>query len=132
MFQSKTAIPLCQTSHCVCHKDRCWAKTLSFCISMPCIDPQIRYVLFILLMIQQFFHPTVNNVYATVNRELVGVNNWLKANRLSLNVSITSYMIISNQKNVIEIRNVIQFLQKSQMPNSLALHLMKTFRLMTI
>ena len=39
-----------------------------------------------------------------MNRELVGVDNWLKANRLSLNVSKTSYMIISNQKNAIEIR----------------------------
>ena len=46
----------------------------------------------------------INNVHATVNRELVGVNNWLKANRLSLNVSKTSYMIISNQKNPIEIK----------------------------
>ena len=36
------------------------------------------------------------NVHATVNRELVGVDNWLKANRLSLNISKTSYMIISN------------------------------------
>ena len=46
----------------------------------------------------------INNVHATVNRELVGVDNWLKANRLFLNVSKTSYMIISNQKNEIEIR----------------------------
>ena len=46
----------------------------------------------------------INNVHATVNRELVGVDNWLKANRLSLNISKTSYMIISNQKNAIEIR----------------------------
>ena len=46
----------------------------------------------------------INNVHATVNRELVGVHNWLKANRLSLNVSKTSYMIISNQKNTIDIR----------------------------
>ena len=46
----------------------------------------------------------INNVHATVNRELVGVVNWLKANRLSLNVSKTSYMIISNQKNAIVIR----------------------------
>ena len=38
----------------------------------------------------------INNVNATVNRELEGVDNWLKANRLSLNVSKTSYMIISN------------------------------------
>ena len=28
----------------------------------------------------------INNVHATVNRELVGVDNWLKANRLSLNI----------------------------------------------
>ena len=31
----------------------------------------------------------INNVHATVNRKLVGVDNWLKANRLSLNVSKT-------------------------------------------
>ena len=29
----------------------------------------------------------ISNVHATVNRELVGVDNWQKANRLSLNVS---------------------------------------------
>ena len=46
----------------------------------------------------------INNVHSTVNRELVGVDNWLKANRLSLNVIKTSYMIISNQKNSIAIR----------------------------
>ena len=28
----------------------------------------------------------LNNVHASVNRELVGVYNWLKTNRLSLNV----------------------------------------------
>ena len=31
----------------------------------------------------------INNVHATMNRELVGVDNWLKANRLSLNISKT-------------------------------------------
>ena len=46
----------------------------------------------------------INNVHAIVNRELVGVDNWHKANRLYLNVSKTSYMIISNQKYVIDIR----------------------------
>ena len=40
----------------------------------------------------------INNVHATVNRELVGVDNWLKTNRLSQNVCKTSYMIISNHK----------------------------------
>ena len=46
----------------------------------------------------------INNVHATVTRELVGIDNWLKANRLSLNISKTSYTIISNQRNAIEIR----------------------------
>ena len=45
----------------------------------------------------------INNVHATVNRELVGVDNWLKATRLSLNFNKTSYMTISNQKNAIDI-----------------------------
>ena len=46
----------------------------------------------------------INGVHASVNRELVGVDNWLKNNRLSLNVSKTSYMIISNQKNALDIK----------------------------
>ena len=46
----------------------------------------------------------INNVHAIVNMELVGVDNWLNANRLSLNVSKTSYMIIFNQQNAIDIR----------------------------
>ena len=45
----------------------------------------------------------INNVHASVNKELVGVYNWLKTNRLSLNVSKTSYMIISNQNNALNI-----------------------------
>ena len=45
----------------------------------------------------------INNVPATANRELVGVDNWFKANKLSINISKTSYIIITNQKNVIEI-----------------------------
>ena len=40
----------------------------------------------------------INNVHATVNIELVGVDNWFKTNKLSLNVSKTSYMIISYPK----------------------------------
>ena len=45
----------------------------------------------------------INNVHAT-DRELVGVDNWLKTNRLSLNVSKTSHMIIYNQKNALGIK----------------------------
>ena len=46
----------------------------------------------------------INNVRASVNRELVGVDNWLKTNRLSLNVSKTSYMILSNQKHALHMK----------------------------
>ena len=74
----------------------------------------------------------INNVNGTVNRELIGVDNWLKANRLSLYISKTSYMIISNQKMQLRLEFEIQFLQKSQLSNSLALHLMKTSHLMTM
>ena len=45
----------------------------------------------------------MNNVHASV-RELVGVDNWLKNNRLSLHVCQTSCMIISNQKNALDIK----------------------------
>ena len=35
---------LCQTLHCVFHKGRCWAQYSFFCMSMTCLDPQIRWV----------------------------------------------------------------------------------------
>ena len=72
---------------------------------MACIDPQTRCALFILLTIQVFASDSdINNVQASVNRELAGVDNWLKTNRLSLNVSKISYMIISNQKKALDIK----------------------------
>ena len=46
----------------------------------------------------------IDNVNASVNRELVGVDNWLKTNRLSQNGSKTSYTIMSNQKNELDIK----------------------------
>ena len=46
----------------------------------------------------------INNVHASVNRELVRVYNWLKTNRLFLNDIKTSYMIIYNQKNALDIK----------------------------
>ena len=46
----------------------------------------------------------INGVHTAVKRELVGVDNWLETNRLSLNVNKTSYMIISNQKNALDIK----------------------------
>ena len=74
----------------------------------------------------------INNVHATVNRELVGVDNLLMANRLSLNVSKSSYMMVSTRKIQLTLEFEIQFLQKSQQSNSLALHLMKILLLMTM
>ena len=53
----------------------------------------------------------INNVHATVNRELVGVDNWLKATDfLSTLVKLHNYMIISNQKNAIDIKIRCSFL----------------------
>ena len=74
----------------------------------------------------------INDVHATVNRELVGVDNWFKASRLSLNISKTSYMIISKQKNAIEIRIRDSILTKVSTSYSKALHLMKTLLLITM
>ena len=74
------------------------------CISMTFIDPQIRCVLFILLTIRFASDSDINNVHATVNTELVGGDNRVKAKRLSFKVGKTSYMIISNQKTAIDIK----------------------------
>ena len=59
---------------------------------MTCIDPQRSSdILFIFADDTTVFASDrdINNVHATVNRELVGVDNRLKENRLSLNVSKT-------------------------------------------
>ena len=79
---------------------------------MTCIDSQIRCVLFIILAITVFASVSdINNVHVTVNGTLVGVDDWLKTNRLSLNVSKTSYMIISNHKYALnfEIQSLLKF-----------------------
>ena len=92
--QSETAIPLCQTILWVFHKGRCWAQCSFFCISMTCTDPQIRCIFAHFRDDTTVFasDSDIINVHATVNRELVGVDNWLKANRLSINVSKISYI----------------------------------------
>ena len=78
---------------------------LFFCISMTGIDTHIRCVLFFADDTTVFASDSdINNIHATVNRNLVSVDNRLKANRLSLTISKTSYIIISNQKYAIDIR----------------------------
>ena len=65
---------------------------------------QMRFVHF--ADVTTVLHSTVTLTMSktAVNRELVGVDNWLKANRLSLIISKTLYKIISNEKNAIELR----------------------------
>ena len=59
-----------------------------FCISITCIDPhQMRFVHVADDTTVFASESDINNVHATVNRELVGVDNWLKANRLCLDIS---------------------------------------------
>ena len=74
----------------------------------------------------------INNVHATVNRELVCVDNWVEANRLSLNNSKTSYMIISNQKNAIEIKIRDLILTKVSTVKFLGVTLGETLHLMAM
>ena len=65
---------------------------------MTCTYPQIRYIFYFFIDDTTVFasDSDINNAHATVNRELVGVDNRLKANRFFLNISKTSYIIISN------------------------------------
>ena len=67
----------------------------------------------------------VSNVHATENSELVGVDNFLKTNKLFPNVGKISYMIISNPKNVLDIIIREQSLRNFQRSNFSALHSMK-------
>ena len=107
---------------------------LFFYTSLTCIDPETSCAFFILLAIQQFFasDSDINSVHASVNRELVRVDNWLKTNRLSLNVSKTSYMIISNQKNALDIKIQETIVRKFQQSNSLSLCSIKILLLRTM
>ena len=68
------------------------------------------------------------NVPATMNWGLVGVDNWLKTNRLSLNFRKTSFMIIFNQKNAFGIKIRESILTKVPTVKFLALHLMKSLK----
>ena len=59
MPQSITPVPLHQTLHYVFRMAQCWVQYFFFRISVTSIDSHTRCVLFILLTIQQFLHPTV-------------------------------------------------------------------------
>ena len=85
--------------HWVFRKAHCWAQYFFFCTSMTCIDPQTSCALFIHFADDTTVFASdsdINNVHSSVNR--------LKTNRLSPNISKTSYMIISNQKSALYIK----------------------------
>ena len=67
----------------------------------------------------------IKDVHASVNRKLVGVDNWLKTNILSLNLNKTSYMIIPNQKNALDIKIRETILMKVSTVNFLGVTLDK-------
>ena len=98
MSQSKTAVPLSQALPWVFHKDPCWAQYILYINDMYRSSNKMRFGHFTDDATVFASDSDINNVDVTVNRERVGVENWLKANRLSLNVSKTSYMMTSNQK----------------------------------
>ena len=72
------------------------------------------------------------NVNVSVNGELVGVDNWPTANRISFNVSKTSTNNIQPEKCIRHSKFNIQTLRNFQLSNSLALDLLKISLLMTI
>ena len=77
------------------------------------VYPRIRCVLFISLTVFAS-ESDINNAHATVNWKLVGVDNWLKANRLSLNVSKISYLQFPTSKTHWTFQFKIQSLRKFQ------------------
>ena len=87
-------------------KARYWAQYLFllYINDMHISSNQLRFVHFADDTTVSASDSDINDVHASVNRELVRVDNWLKTDRLSLNVSKTSYMIISNQKNELDIQ----------------------------
>ena len=101
MSFSKTPVPLYVKHYIICSPGISVGPcTFSLCINgMHRLSNQMRFFDFVDVTTVFASDSDINNVHETVNRELVGVDNWLKNNRRSLNVSKTSYMIMSNQKN---------------------------------
>ena len=51
-------------------------------------------------MIQVYFNsdPTIENIFETMNEELIKVATWFKANKLSLNISKTKYPLFHSTR----------------------------------
>ena len=84
------------TEHCIMCAH---GLVLRYCTSMTCINPINRSVLEILF--QHFLHTTVTLTMSVRLSIMVEVNNWLKAERLYLNVSITFFIWYSQTRKIL-------------------------------
>ena len=77
----KNCSPLSQTLHWVFHNDRCLGPVLLllYINDMYRSSNQMSFILFSDDTTVFASDSDINNVHATVNRELVGVDNWVKA-----------------------------------------------------
>ena len=104
MSQSKTAVP------------RLYVKRYIRCSARFGVGPNTFSFIYqwqaLILKSEEFFHFAVDTtffasdsdfIHVSVNRELIR-DNWLNTNKLSLNLSEISYLIISNQKNEFNIK----------------------------
>ena len=65
-----------------------------------------------------YVNKSLKNIGSRVNRDLKGLTDWLKANRISLNVSKTEYIIFRNHKKIIDYDLKIKLNGKRLFPSS--------------
>ena len=82
LFQSKTAVPLCQTVHYCLARVMLGPVHFLYINDMHRSSNQIRFVDFADDTTIFASDSVINNILAIMNRELVGVDNWIKTNRL--------------------------------------------------
>ena len=83
----------------VCRKPQSSDHSCSFCTSMIFANP-LRYLPFIYLL-TILANNNLKELESLVNRELGNVNEWLKANKLSLNIKKSNFVIFRpRQKNM--------------------------------
>ena len=53
-----------------------------------------------------YFHQIINDLFSTVNSELECINQWFKANKLSLNIEKTKYTLFHKRSAINEISGI--------------------------
>ena len=73
--------------------------------------------------IMNHFNSTDNSIENNINNELAKVNDWLKINKLSLNIDKTKFMIFHNYQQQITVSNIsIDNIAIECVPNFLGIH----------